>query len=387
MSSVQTNACRGNILIIDDTPVNLQLLSQMLEELGYEVRCAKSGALALVAVETEHPDLILLDIGMPDMNGYEVCEALKADPRTREIPIVFLSALNQTIDKVKAFRLGGVDYITKPFQLEEVMARIENQLQLRRLQIELQDARLEALKALAQEQELNRLRSEFVSMVSHDFRTPLTTIQGFVELLRCSGQVPSLEVVNRYVDKINRAIDHLLHLLDDILVVGSIDASISCQVATIDLARFCRDLVDTLQASVGSQHRIQFLCPVDALETEVDTTLFQQILTNLLSNAIKYSYPDSQIDVALDCQNEWVILQVRDQGIGIPPESQPHLFETFYRSKNVGEIKGNGLGLAVVKRCVELHRGTIALESEEGRGTTVTVKLPRQFQDLQLDLA
>ena len=140
---------KGDILIVDDTPENLHLLSTMLEERGYEVRSVTNGSTALMGIQAQPPDLILLDINMPGMNGYEVCQRLKANPRTHEIPAIFISALNEVFDKVKAFAVGGVDYITKPFQVEEVLARIENQLTVRRLQAQLREA-------LEQERSLNQ---------------------------------------------------------------------------------------------------------------------------------------------------------------------------------------------------------------------------------------
>jgi sigma-B regulation protein RsbU (phosphoserine phosphatase) len=151
MSRYQANAPKGNILIVDDTPANLRLLSQMLVEQGYQVRPVPDGQLALAATRAEPPDLILLDIRMPQMNGYEVCERLKADAHTRDIPIIFISALDATQDKVQAFTVGGVDYITKPFHIEEVLARVETHLALRKLQKQLQDAnkRFEEELALA----------------------------------------------------------------------------------------------------------------------------------------------------------------------------------------------------------------------------------------------
>jgi two-component system sensor histidine kinase/response regulator len=376
MEDIQINTYKGNILIVDDTPNNLHLLSSMLEEQGYEVRCANSGKMALVAVNTEHPDIILLDINMPDINGYEVCDRLKLDEYTRDIPVIFLSALSEIIDKVRAFSLGGVDYITKPFQLEEVIARIESQLSLRRMQVELQQAKAEALRALKQEQELNRLKSEFVSMISHDFRNPLTSIQGFAGLLQYSNSIPAPETINRYVEKINTAVDYLLSLLDEILLIGSIEAGkMQYSPIKINLEEFCKELIETIQ--LGNQQQIYFTCSENSPQAEIDSTLLQQILTNLLSNALKYSPAESQIHLDLDCHNHWAIFKVKDQGIGIPLESQPRLFEAFYRCNNVGEIKGTGLGLAIVKKCVEIHQGQIDLHSEEGIGTTITVSLPR----------
>lgn len=373
---------KGNILIVDDTPNNLRLLSSMLTQQGYEVRSAISGAVALMAVRTVHPDLILLDINMPKMGGYEVCEHLKADPQTQEIPVIFLSALSEAIDKVRAFQVGGVDYITKPFQVEEVLARVENQLTLRRMQIELQQAKSEALKALEQEKELNRLKTEFVSMISHDFRSPLTSIRGFSELLRqtdlSNRQALSPEIQGRYFEKIDGAIDHLLHLLDEVLLIGSLESGkAQYEPIEIDLVDFCQELVEVLQIHTAD-HQLQLICKSACNLVEVDPTLLRQILTNLIGNAIKYSPDGGIIQFTLDCQDGWATFHIQDQGIGIPAANQPHLFETFYRCNNVGSIKGTGLGLAIVKRCVDTHHGRISIASTEGSGTTVTVTLPLQ---------
>jgi two-component system sensor histidine kinase/response regulator len=164
---------RGNILLVDDTPDNLRLLSTMLTEQGYEVRSVINGAMALMGVQAEPPDLILLDINMPQMNGYEVCQQLKAGDRTREIPVIFISALEDVLDKVKAFAVGGVDYITKPFQVEEVLVRIENQLTICRLRKQLQEQNAQLQQQMLELQELNSLKEEFLHAVSHDLRTPI----------------------------------------------------------------------------------------------------------------------------------------------------------------------------------------------------------------------
>jgi two-component system, sensor histidine kinase and response regulator len=371
---------KGNILIVDDTPNNLRLLSSMLSQQGYEVRSAISGSMALRAVHTVQPDLILLDINMPIMDGYEVCLQLKADEKTNEIPVIFLSALSESIDKVQAFRVGGADYITKPFQIEEVLARVENQLALRSMQIDLQQARLEALKALEQEKELNRLRSEFVSMVSHDFRNPLTSIQGFAELLRYGQQNLTEEIQNRYFGKINAAIAQMLNLLDEVLLIGSVDAGkVHCQPICLNLEQFCRDLTEMIELSAGDRHKICLTCTGTCTAVELDPTLLNKILSNLLSNAIKYSPAGGLIQFDIHCQDNLVTFRIQDEGIGIPLENQAHLFESFYRCSNVGQIKGTGLGLAVVKQCVDIHLGKILIESQEAVGTSIVVVLPRSI--------
>ncbi len=373
----QQNISKGSLLIVDDTPNNLRLLSSMLAQQGYEVRSAISGANALMTIAIAPPDLILLDINMPEMDGYEVCKRLKADPTTCEIPVIFLSALDDLSDKVMAFQVGGVDYVSKPFHLEEVVVRVESQLALRRMRLQLQQAKAEALSALQQERELNRLKSEFVSMVSHDFRTPLTSIQGFAELLRENLDSLTPEQRDRYFQKINAAVENLLDLLDEVLLLGGLDSGkMQCRPTPIALEGFCRDLVESVSLGTNYSHHIELNYSGNSNLVTLDATLLRQILTNLLTNAIKYSPDCHRVRFDVHCETQQVTFRIQDAGIGIPADNQSRLFETFYRCSNVGKIKGTGLGLAVTKRCIDAHQGTIAVESAVGIGTTMIVTLP-----------
>ncbi|MFM7427956.1 MAG: sensor histidine kinase [Elainella sp.] len=251
-----------------------------------------------------------------------------------------------------------------------------NHLALRRMQLELQQAKAEALKALEQEQELNRLQTEFVSMISHDFRTPLTSIQGFAELLHYGDHAITLETRERYFEKINASVEHLLFLLDEVLLIGSVEAGKTIyQPVSTNLEAFCRDLCESLQLGQENHPVIQ-ISYIGRPTGKIDKVLLNRILINLLSNAVKYSDQKSKILFNICCEQDSVTFQIKDEGIGIPQESLQHLFKTFYRCSNVGQIKGSGLGLAVVKKCVEVYRGEIHLDSQEGVGTTVTVRLP-----------
>jgi signal transduction histidine kinase len=387
----QVNPLQATILIVDDTPENLRLLSAALTQRGYDVRSAISGTIALTGALNIMPDLILLDIMMPDMTGYEVCEKLKADPLTRDIPIIFVSAVDEVSDKVKAFRMGGVDYVTKPFQLEEVIVRIQNQINLHQLQkrLEEQNVRLQtemrnrqqaeenALQALAREKEYSELRSRFVSMVSHEFRTPLTMIQSCADLLEYYD-LSKVEKRER-LQQIREAVQHMAHLIDDVLLIGEAETGrFQMKPTLFEVVQFCRDLVVEIQLTIGSKHRIKFLSAADPHQAKLDQKLLRHILYNLLSNAIKYSPKGSNIEVNLRCQADQIILQVRDEGIGIPPEDQHRLFDTFHRATNATKIPGSGLGLAIVKRCVDLQGGHIAVQSEVGVGTLFTVTLVQQ---------
>lgn len=229
---------------------------------------------------------------MPQLNGYEVCQHIKANESSREIPVLFLSAFNEAIDKVKAFQVGGLDYITKPFQVEEVLARVDTHLTLNRTQRELQQARSEALRALEQEKELNRLKSEFISLVTHDFHTPLVSIQGFISLLRQNHSTLSLETRNRYLDKVDASVDHLMYLLEQVLLIGKSESGkLNCYPIQFNLKEFCQELIEFFQLQ-NDRYLIEFSYTGDDRNAELDPTLLRQILINLLTNAIKYS-PDT----------------------------------------------------------------------------------------------
>lgn len=367
---------KGNILIVDDTPDNLRLLSEMLSKQGYSVRSAISGTAAFMAIDTKCPDLILLDINMPHLDGYAVCQQIKASESTCDIPILFLSAYNESIDKVRAFQVGGLDYITKPFQVEEVLARVNTHLTLNRTQKELQQAKAEALRALEQEKELNRLKSEFISLVTHDFQTPLVSIQGFVSLLRQNSANLPIETQHRYLNKIESAADHLMYLQDQVLLIGKSESGkLQCYPTQFNLKEFCHELIESLQLQ-DDCHPIEFSYIGKAVDVELDPALIKQILINLLTNAIKYSPNDRPIRLTVAYRESAIVLQVEDQGIGIPLEEQTHLFELFHRCSNVQSIRGSGLGLAVVKTCVDAHNGHIQVTSQVGAGTIVRVTLP-----------
>ncbi|MBD2461820.1 PAS domain S-box protein [Oscillatoria sp. FACHB-1407] len=240
---------------------------------------------------------------------------------------------------------------------------------------ERKQAEEEILKALAKEKELNELKSRFVSMISHEFRTPLTTIQSAAELLEHYEW--SVEQRRERFQQIHASVQHMIQLLEDVLLIGKSDADrLQLKEERLNLPLFCQTLIADLQLTAGSKYCMTFTNHGEVQDVLIDSKLLRQILTNLLSNAIKYSPDGGNVSLELACEVDNVILRVKDQGIGIPPENRERLFEVFYRAINVDTIQGTGLGLAIVKRCVDLYKGHITLESEIGVGTTFTVTLP-----------
>ncbi|QTN27493.1 hybrid sensor histidine kinase/response regulator [Rhodoferax sp. AJA081-3] len=385
MSAPDTPALK-TVLAVDDTPENLAVVNALLRGL-YKVKVASNGEHALAIAAAAVPDLILLDIMMPGLDGYEVCRRLKDDPATRDIPVIFLTAKSDEAGEQQGFDLGAVDYITKPISPPLLLARVKAQLSLKEARDALERRNAEDKRrfelAMAQQVELNALKSSFVSMTTHEFRTPLTTILSSQELLVHYGDRLSAAERGDTLRSIEGAARRMVVMLDQVLTIGKADANLlEFRPKPLDLATLCRQLRDEAQAGQvapdGSQADLLTL-ELNLGEGPVmaDEKLLRHILGNLLSNAIKYS-PNGQLACfsAHHSAPGELVFEVRDQGIGIPAGEIPKLFGNFHRATNVGDIPGTGLGLTIVKRAVESHGGSIAVQSELGRGTCFTVRIP-----------
>jgi len=381
-----TESPKQTVLVVDDTVENIDVLVAILRE-EHRVLAARDGETALkIANSTTPPDLILLDVVMPGMDGYEVCCRLQAQTETREIPVIFVSALTDTFDNVRGFAVGGVDYITKPIQPEETLARVKTHLHLRRLrkQLEgqnqqLQQANADVSRALKKEQELNELKTRFISTVSHEFRTPLTNILFSASLLEQHGHQLSEEKKATHLQRVQTAVRQMADLVDDVLLVSRAEASrLPLNPRPFDLIDYCRDLQEDYHLGIGAQHKLvlEFAGLAEKqLPVVMDGDIVHQILDNLLSNAFKYSPPGSTVRLCVRKEADQVVFTVADEGIGIPEKDQPYIFDPFHRAGNVGNVAGTGLGLNIVQRAAALHGGSVRLESQEGVGTTITVSL------------
>jgi signal transduction histidine kinase len=427
MTNSDAQKSAGNILIIDDTPDNLRFLSELLTKAGYTVRKITNGEIGIESALLEPPDLILLDIKMPGIDGYEVCDRLKDSERTSHIPVIFLSALDDEAEKVMAFHAGGVDYILKPFQVVEVLARIETHLRISRLQQQLQqknaeleqeiaqrnsaetalailnqglEARIqqrtaelqtenrqllslqtELQKALAQEQRRSELKSRWISTIAEKFRTPIAMMTSALELFKQQPDRSS----DRYVQIMADSTQTLNQSLQDVLLLLDAEAAqLAFNPTAVDLTQFCQTFTDQWPLPSQPEHKLLFVNfgkPPDAVL--VDPVLLKQICHHLLTNAVRYSPYGGTILFELAYEPKQVLIRVRDEGIGIPPEEQTQIFEQFYRAQNASMIAGAGLGLAVVKQAVERHGGTVTVSSEINRGSTFTVSLPLRTETKQ----
>lgn len=367
----------GSVLVVDDTPGNLKLLTQLLMRSDFVVRAARSGEMALMAVEANPPDLILLDINMPEMTGYEVCERLKANPKTESIPVIFISALNATEDIVKAFEVGGVDYISKPFKAKEVIARVSTQVSLAQ-----QRKQIEALLERDRQRfaMVDAMRKQFIGAATHDLKNPLSHIQGYAWLLSEDEHVAADEQTRSFVATILRSVDRMNVLIEDMLDLLSIGANNEEQPDPISINGIVEQAVEDFQAQAEEkqiQLRYAALRP-DPSILNIDPVRLARIMDNLVSNAIKYTPKGGSVEVTLDENSSSVILTVQDTGYGIDEAHLSQIFGTFYRIRNdqTQGIEGTGLGLSIVKAMVEQYGGQISVESKPGEGTSFRVELP-----------
>ncbi len=367
---------KGDILVVDDTLANLDLLFAMLSNQGYKVRAAINGNMALKSVFSATPELILLDINMPDMNGFEVCRQLKSDARTREIPVIFISASDETDDKVRAFETGGVDYVTKPFQVEEVLARVGSQIMLYQQKRELESFRQREIVYL---RELSAMKDEFVQTVSHDLKNPLSVIMGYSELLLDDAATKQSTQSTNYVAGIKRSADQMYTLINNLLDLAKIEAGMGLGVAPLLLDDFLDEQVQSMQMlAENKQITFAYAAPPENVSFMADAMRLGQVVRNLLSNAIKYTPTGGRVELNHLIQPTSIVLRVTDTGLGIPAQDLPHIFDKFYRvnTPEHNTSKGTGLGLSIAKAIIEQHRGNIWVDSELGTGTTFSIELP-----------
>lgn len=359
---------KGNILIVDDTPANLRLLSNMLTEQDYKVRAVVNGNMALTTSRAIPPDLILLDINMPGMNGYEVCEKLKADERTQDIPIIFISALDEVQDKVKAFTVGGVDYITKPFQFEEVLARVETHLSLRRLQEELE-------QEIAARDKLIAELDAYAHTVAHDLKNPLTALIGFSDLLEKRHKKMEPEHIESNLHLIAENGRRMTNIIEELLLLSSVRKLDEVVMKPFDMCHVVAETRARLDDMI-TRSEATLIVPESWPTALGHGPWVEEMWANYISNAIKYGGTPPQIELGATAEeDDHICFWVRDNGEGITPENQTRLFTPFERLSQV-RAEGHGLGLSIVQRIAEKLGGRVSVQSEIGKGSLFCFTLP-----------
>ena len=379
-----TETRTASIMVVDDQPVNLKLLEDMMKDQGYGIRSFPRGRLALASAAQCPPDLILLDINMPEMNGFEVCQRLKADPRLAQIPIIFLSALNEIEDKIKALRSGGVDYVTKPFQFAEVQARVETHLQLHRLRqaLEQHNQDLEELvrrrtrqlvEAHARLKILDQSKSDFLRLICHEFRTPLNGLLGLTELV-WDESGPKWNANLRRGYELSR--ERILAILDHAVLLTRIE------VEAEDFACVRLPLAGVLTAAVrqvaewASPRRVAVqYAPASAAFILGGHDLLVTAFLALLKTAVKFSEPGGIVRLASNSAADATQISIESRGLTVPPPAIPKFFDLFAIGEEATSAGVLGLDPPVAHRILALFGGSVTIENREPAGIRITVTL------------
>lgn len=363
------------VLIVDDTEENLDILVEALGD-DYEVSVAMDGETALESIEMEAPDVILLDIMMPGMDGYEVCRRIKANKNIQDIPIIFLTAITDIKSKTKGFELGAVDYVTKPFEILEVKARVRTHLSLKLAKHELSEKnQILKEKTVELENVVNELEA-FSYTVSHDLKTPLRAIEAYSKIIiEERGEILD-DDTNKMLDNIKNICGNMVYMIEKLLEYSRM-THLNIYKESIDISE------------IFSSHFVHYksICPERFIKFEFETgmpivladkVLMKQVICNIISNAVKFTRNREKALIVVGCKRgeEEYIFYVRDNGVGIDMGFSGKLFGIFQRMHSPDDFEGNGIGLATVKKIIQKHGGKTWIEGKVDEGATIYFTLP-----------
>lgn len=392
MSVDHTNGInQGIILLVDDNPTNLGVLFESLSSSGFKLLVAEDGESAIEQVNYVQPDIILLDVMMPGMDGFETCRRLKANDATRDIPVIFMTALTDTADTVTGLSIGAVDYITKPIQPDEVLARVKTHLVVHTLKRQLQAQNAQLQQEIQERQHAEQSLQLLLRAVSHDLRNPVT---GMLMVLRnliqtspsgshdadnSSDTLPSTIAVPRSIlERMIESSDRQLKLINSLLEAHADDAQQpELQKQLVHLSELVSNITQDIQPIVEkSQASIKNLISSKLPPVCVDPDQLWRVFENLVINALKHNPPGLEIVIDADVQDGVLRCCVHDNGVGISPEQCDRLFEPYSRGKNAHHTHGLGLGLYLCRQIVYAHGGDIGIKSQLGEGSTFWFTLP-----------
>jgi len=383
---------KPTILIVDDNPENLSVLGSIVATNGYIPGFATNGTMALASIKEEAPDLILLDVMMPDMDGFEVCRRLKQDTALAEIPIIFLTAKTETDDVIAGLKLGAVDYVTKPFNKEELLTRVQTHLVLQTQQKQLQVQAEQLRQANEQLVQLDQEKNEFLGMAAHDLKNPLSAILGSIEMideLIKTEQFASKLDVTELSEMIKTGAEHTFSLINNLLDVNAIESGkIRFNLENVDIFPVMSQIVaEYIQKAKRKNITIHFSPAHSEYVAYVDQNLVQQVLDNLVSNAVKYSPFDKNVSIRIfTTANATIGCEIQDEGPGLSHEEQAQLFTKFSRlsPQPTNDESSTCLGLFIVNKLINAMGGQVWCESELGHGSKFVVEfLPQRSESIE----
>lgn len=365
------------ILIVDDTPENLISLKKVLEKHDFEVDTAASGEEALKKVLKNSYVLIILDVQMPGMDGFEVAEAISGYSKAKETAIIFLSAANTTLKFIaKGYSSGGLDYITKPVDMNILLLKVQTFYRIYEQNRKLNEMQKSLLAEIEFRKDAERKKDEFISIASHELKTPLTSVKGYVQLLARSIHKGDMSMVENHLSKTQTQLEKLNSLIADLLDISKIESGkLKFNKRNFNINCLLGNIVEVMR-----QSNPDFEIKINGTVTREifgDEMRIEQVVVNFLTNAIKYSPGTNKIDLNVDIIDENLSLSVKDFGIGMLPEQQTHVFDKFYRVEETSQrFQGLGIGLYIASEIIKRHGGQIGVNSTYGEGSEFYFTIP-----------
>ncbi|MBD2104176.1 hybrid sensor histidine kinase/response regulator [Leptolyngbya sp. FACHB-261] len=374
------------ILIVDDNSTNLGVLFDFLSDSGFKILVAQDGESAIEQISYVKPDIILLDVIMPGIDGFETCRRLKASDSTRDIPIIFMTALSQTMDKVKGFEVGAVDYVTKPIEHEEVLARINTHITIENLKQCLQANNDSLQQEINERKRIEEALRVLLHAVSHDLRNPVTgTLMVLKNLLKRGAKAEAnpldqdlIPVRRSVLERMIQGSERQLHLINSLLEAHANDVQgVVLHCTQVQLSSLLQTLVADLEPLlVQNQATLINSTPDDLPPIEADPTQLWRVFENLITNALKHNPPGLQIKLNASLEDNCIRCTIEDSGIGLDPQQCQTLFDLYVRGSQARRSLGLGLGLYLCRQIVTAHGGQVGAISRPGAGATFWLTLP-----------
>lgn len=366
---------RPKILIVEDKQDNIDLISYFLKPQNYDIQVAMDGEAGLEKVTTCNPDIILLDIMLPKMNGFEVCERIKKNPATRFIPVIMITALKDLKDKIHSLEVGADDFITKPFENVELLTRVKSLLRIKKYHDELEQKN----KALLR---MDQFKDELAHLIVHDMKNPIFVIQGNLQMMGMGMNDSTAGVLKKYVDRIERSTQHLLRMVLNLIDISKIESG------KMKLNREMIKVNETIEKCVqkiwdypeNKDKKVKLNLSKDVTLLSLDNSVFERVLDNIITFSSSNVNANGEVVINTNFENDEVKIEIMDDGIQIPAKYQHAVFEKFSQVeiKNEGYRVGRGLGFTYSKLAVEAHHGSIYLDNSATVGNKFIIHIPKK---------
>ncbi len=361
----------GNVLVVDDDEISRELMKDILEKDGHNVIEAPDGGEALKAVSEKIPDVVLLDIILPGINGFEVCKRLKEEPATSTIPVLMVTSLKERSDRIRGIKEGAADFISKPIDRLEVLLKVKNAVFSKHIYDMVREA-YEKLK------ELELLRDNLTNMIVHDLRQPLTAISGYLQLFEMGGFEDFTEKQKPVIKEIMNAVDFLMEMVNSLLDISKLEVGkMTLNKRLCNIEEVVHEIIKKL-GPAREKYTFSVEFPPGGISVQCDRDIIRRVITNILGNAVKFTPEGGSIKITAETRHDQVLFSIDDSGPGIPPEYHNKIFDKFgqVETRKEGRKYSTGLGLTFCKLAVEAHGGKIGVESEPGKGSTFWFVLP-----------